>query len=132
MTTAQDYPIQACEWGKYVINGQEHSVFLDGKKGAGKNIRVIGTMVTEWPLPKGHDRKLSLDQISGVFDAGLDVLVVGTGHSAMLEYQKRLPQQIHKKGIREVLFLKTPDACREYNARFQKGERVALLAHGTC
>lgn len=132
MSQTSQLPIQFNEWGKYIVNGQEHSDFLQSKIGAGKNIRIIGTDVTEWVIPKGHDRKLSIDFITGVFGIGIDVLIVGTGHKGMLEYQKRLPGQIKAKGIAEALFLQTTEACAEYNRRFQNGERVALLAHGTC
>ncbi|HEY9077861.1 MAG TPA: Mth938-like domain-containing protein [Anaerolineaceae bacterium] len=120
-------PIEAYEFGKFIIRGEEHS---DQEKGVGKDIRLIGDKVTRWKERKGH--RLYPQMITGVDQPGLEILIIGTGHDALLEVPKEVIDHIKQIGIHEVICLSTMDACQMYNQLFHAGKKIALLAHGTC
>lgn len=120
-------PIERFEWGRFTIAGTIHG---EGHLGAGKDIRVIGTTVTEWAERKGH--LLTFKMITGVFDRGLEVLIIGNGVDGALEVPPDVLKKIRKHGIPDVRVAITPQACGLYNRLYREGRAVALLAHGTC
>ena len=63
-----DGPIEHFSWAKFVIQGKEHSETA----GCGKDIRLIGRIVTEWVERKGH--QLDPNMITGVYGLGIEVL----------------------------------------------------------
>ncbi len=123
-------PIEHFSWGKYVICGIEHSASEKGRIGAGKDIRLIDQEVTEWHERKGH--QLTYSMITGIYDQGIEVLIIGIGVNGAVECPDDVKQKIQAKGISRVILACTPDACAAYNSLFHQGKRVALLAHGTC
>ncbi len=123
-------PVEHFSWGRFTITGSVHAKTPEGKSGKGKDIRIIGTEVTKWKEREGH--LLTIDMITGVFDKGIKKLIIGIGVHGMIECPDKVIKKIQKKGIKEVILKKTPDACKLYNKFFHKGESVALLAHGTC
>ena len=123
-------PIEYFAWAKFVVCGDEHSDSEDGKIGAGKDIRLIGQKVTEWKERKGH--RLTHAMITGVYDQGIEVLIIGMGVNGAVECPKDVRKSIKEKGIGQVILARTPEACAQYNALFHQGKKVALLAHGTC
>jgi hypothetical protein len=122
-------PIEHFSWGKYIICGIEHSASEKGQVGAGKDIRLINQEVTEWRERKGH--QLTDSMITGIYDQGIKVLIIGIGVNGAVECPKKVKKRIQAKGIRKVILARTPDACVLYNALFHQGRLVALLAHGT-
>ncbi len=123
-------PVEHFSWGKFVICGTEHSGGDKGRIGAGKDIRLIGREVTEWHERKGH--LLTHAMITGVYEQGIEVLIVGTGVNGALECPEEVKHRIEARGIPRVILACTPDACALYNSLYRQGTRVALLAHGTC
>lgn len=123
-------PIEHFSWGRFIVSGSLHTKTPEGKSGKGKDIRIIDTEVTKWKEREGH--LLDSDMITGVFDKGIKVLIIGIGVNGMIECPEKVIKKIQKKGIQEVILKKTPDACKLYNRLFHKGKKVALLAHGTC
>jgi hypothetical protein len=123
-------PIEHFSWGKYIICGVEHSASEQGKIGAGKDIRLIDQEVTEWRERKGH--RLSEGMITGVYDRGIEVLIIGIGVNGAVECPKKVKKVIQASGISQVILARTPQACELYNALFHQRRPVALLAHGTC
>jgi hypothetical protein len=119
-------PIERFDWGEFIIDGKRHR---EGK-GAGKDIRIVGSDVTEWAERKGH--LLTADMVKGVYKRGVEVLIIGNGVDQALECPAKVREKIVAKGIPDVRVLPTPDACREYNELHRQGRKVALLAHGTC
>jgi hypothetical protein len=129
MTRFKKGPIERFTWGKFVVRGEEHSE--NGRVvGAGKDIRIVGDKVTPWEEREGH--KLTRKMITGIYDEGVDVLVIGVGAEKRLECPKRVRKDIRKHGIKRVVLAATPKACKKYNELVNSGKRVALLAHGTC
>jgi len=122
--------IEEFTWGKFVVLGKEHSESEDGRVGAGKDIRILGDVVTKWKERKGHE--LTLEMITGIFDHGIDILVIGLGWYGALTCPEAVEQAILHHGITQLILLKTPEACQEYNRLVSEGKKAALLAHGTC
>ena len=122
-----DGPIEEYSRGRFVIVGQTHS---DQGEGVGKDIRLIGTEVSEWKERKGHSLEKSM--VTGVFGRDLDVLIIGIGIDGAIEVPDETRQYIHDNGISRLILKKTPKACEKYNEMYHEGRAVALLAHGTC
>lgn len=125
-----DGPIQEFSWGRFIITGKEHSKTYDAKIGVGKDIRLIGTIVTKWAERKGH--MLSNEMITGIFDQDIEALIIGQGASGALVCPASVQNYIRQRGIIELILLNTPKACKRYNQLYNSGKKVALLAHGTC
>jgi len=96
----------------------------------GKDVRLVGEEVSEWRERKG--RRLKNSMIAGVYDRYLDVLVIGIGVYGAVKRPREVRKTIHEHGISELILKPTPEACATYNELFHRGEKVALLAHGTC
>lgn len=122
-------PIQGASWATFFIDGHEHS---DGEKrvGAGSDLRIIGSEVTPWSERRGH--RLAPAMITGVFDRGLETLILGLGYDQRLDCPPEVVDEIRRRGIPEVILTVTPEACRLFNEAFRAGRRVGLLIHGTC
>ena len=118
------------EWGTFDVCGRRHGKTDKGKVGVGKDIRVIGAEVTEWKERKGHT--LDPSMITGVYDKGIQTLVIGIGVEGAIDCAEEVVRNIKQNGIAEVLLQRTPEACRTYSEMIRLGKRVALLAHGTC
>lgn len=123
-------PIEHFSWGKFIIRGREHSETPDDQVGAGKDIRLIGEEVSEWRERKGHRLKKSM--ITGVYDQDVEVLIIGTGVYGSLKCPKKVQESVRQHGVLQLILETTPRACRIYNDLYRRGERLALLAHGTC
>lgn len=123
-------PIERFSWGRFVVGGEAHSKGPEGRVGAGKDIRLIGATVTPWKERKGHRLKRSM--ITGVYDQGLDVLVIGSGVHGLVEVPEKVRKAVADHGIAELIVEPTVEACGAYNRLHRQGKRVGLLAHGTC
>ncbi len=123
-------PVQWIDWGTFNVCGKRHGKTEEGKVGVGKDIRVIGVEVTEWKERKGHT--LAPSMITGVYDKGIQTLVIGIGVDGAIDCSHRVVRTIKQHGIAEVLLQRTPEACRTYSALLRQGKPAALLAHGTC
>jgi len=123
-------PIERFSWGRFVVCGETHFKGSEGRVGAGKDIRLVGGTVTPWKERKGHRLKRSM--ITGVYDQGLEALIVGSGVHGLLETPEKVRKDVSGHGIAELIVVPTPDACGAYNRLHRLGKRVGLLAHGTC
>ncbi len=122
--------VQWIGWGTFDVCGERHGKTETGKVGVGKDIRVIGIEVTEWKERKGHT--LAPSMITGVYDKGIQTLVIGIGVEGAIDCSEKVVRTIKQNGIAEVLLQRTPEACRTYSAALRQGKPAALLAHGTC
>jgi len=59
-------------------------------------------------------------------------VVIGNGEDGRLHVPEEVVKFLAKNGVEKVIVLRTPDACKEYNRLYHEGQKVALLAHGTC
>ncbi|NLI79885.1 MAG: hypothetical protein GX442_25995 [Candidatus Riflebacteria bacterium] len=122
-------PIESFTWARFVIAGQVHGGPPPGT-GAGKDIRLVGTEVTAWTDRVGH--RLDIAMITGVFDRGLEALILGLGANRAIDCPPEVVAEIRRRGIPQVELADTVAACRRYNELFRQGRKVGLLAHGTC
>jgi hypothetical protein len=127
MFTDPKGPIEKFEWGCFQINGEVHSA--EGK-GVGKDIFMVGEAVQPWAARQGHRLKPSM--VACVIDIRIDTLVIGKGVNGALKVPKKTQKHIRAAGIKTLIIEKTPEACRTYNDLVRRGEKAALLAHGTC
>ncbi|RCK80423.1 MAG: hypothetical protein OZSIB_3169 [Candidatus Ozemobacter sibiricus] len=124
-------PIEAFTWGRFVIAGQEHGRGDPGA-GQGKDLRILfpPLTVTRWAERTGHH--LRIDMITGIFDQGLEVLLLGLGANRAIACPPELVEEIRRRGIPAVELHDTAAACRRFNELVRQGRKVGLLAHGTC
>ena len=127
MFTDPEGPITSFEWGRFQIKGEVHSA--DGE-GVGKDILMLGEEVRPWTARKGH--KLKPSMVECVLGEDIAVLVIGNGVNGALKVSRKTKEKLHAAGIATLVIENTPTACRTYNQLVRKGERAALLAHGTC
>lgn len=113
-------------FGEFTIKGTQHSAL----SGVGKDIRLIGDEVSKWSERKNH--VLNFEMVTGIFDKGIDTLIIGNGHDGVLQVSVDIVEEIKKKGIPNVIVEKTGEAVKDYNTMFKEGKKVAMLAHGTC
>jgi hypothetical protein len=125
--TDPDGPIEEFSWGRFIILGKVHS---DQGEGVGKDIRLIDNSVTEWKERKGH--YLEPTMVTGVLEHSLTTLIIGIGVDSALDVPAETRKHIQDKGISRLILLPTPEACGMYNRLIRSGNRVGLLAHGTC
>lgn len=123
-------PIEEVSWGRFVINGKEHGKHGDGSiVGVGKDICLIGNKLQSWSERKGH--LLTKEMVEQVANAEVDIIIIGNGFYGALEVPEKVKTFLKNKG-KKVIIAHTPEACKYFNQLITKGEKVALLAHGTC
>ncbi len=127
MFTDPEGPIEHFDWGRFTINGKVHSE--DGE-GVGKDIFMLGAEIFPWKARKGH--KLKPEMVACALKKEITVLVIGNGVNGALQVTKKTQNAIREAGIKQLIIERTPEACAVYNRLVRAGERVALLAHGTC
>lgn len=123
-------PIEEISWGRFVIRGKEHAKLSDGTiLGVGKDIRLIGDRLEPWRERKGH--RLTKEMLGNLPESEMEVIIIGNGFYGALEVPNEINDFIKSKG-KTIIVEKTPRACELFNELFNKGKKVALLAHGTC
>jgi hypothetical protein len=120
-------PIERFEWGRFVINGETHSLNGDG---VGKDICILHGEVRAWKERKGH--QLTPFMVRCVLGQGISTLVIGNGVNGALKVKKKTRKAIKEAGIEDLIIERTPQACEIYNRLIREGKSAALLAHGTC
>jgi len=120
-------PINHFSWGRFIIDGTTHSE--DGL-GYGKDICIVGGIVSEWTERHGHNLKKKM--VARIFNLPVDILVIGIGVHSALNVPEETVQELHAHGIADVELHPTHLACARFNELYHQGRRVALLAHGTC
>ncbi|MHB9032449.1 MAG: Mth938-like domain-containing protein [Anaerolineae bacterium] len=126
-----DGPIEAYSFGKFIIQGNEHSEDEKGVVcGAGKDICLTREGISAWQERAGHTLKKKM--LAPALAYMPDYLVIGCGAYERLECPRKLFEYLKEKGIEQVVALPTNEACSAYNLAYKQGTRVMLLAHGTC
>ncbi|KUO41569.1 MAG: hypothetical protein AVW06_01135 [Hadesarchaea archaeon DG-33-1] len=111
--------IDSYEFGRIVIDGRTYTSDV---------IVLLDRVKDGWWRKEGH--KLQVEDIEDAMKEKPDVLVVGTGHSGLVDIPKETADYIKSKGI-ELIAEKTVKATEIYN-RLSKSKRVIAALHLTC
>lgn len=118
-------PITHFEWARFTINGIVHG----SGEGAGKDILLSEEGVSAWYEREGH--KLKSEMLTRALKRKPEVLLIGTGVNGALEIGNKARKAAQAAGV-QLVAMRTPQACQEYNRLCHLGKKVVLLAHGTC
>ena len=111
--------IDSYEFGRIVIDGRTYT----------SDVIIFPNRVKEgWWRKEGH--RLHVEDIEEAVKEKPDVLVVGTGHSGLVDIPKETADYIKSKGI-ELIAENTAKATEIYN-RLSKSKRVIAALHLTC
>ena len=101
---------------------------VDGEKHTNDLIVLPDRVVGNWWRDQGH--RLSPDDLDAVFDAGPDVLVVGTGAQGVMDVPPETRQAVTDAGM-DLRVARTGEAWRIYND-LQDEREAAGAFHLTC
>jgi hypothetical protein len=103
-------------------------ITVDGRTYTSDVIIYPGRVDSSWWRKEGH--RLQPADLQGVVEARPGVLVIGTGHSGVMEVPEETVEFLKSKGI-EVRAAPTAEAVRIFNGLSGKKAAVAAL-HLTC
>lgn len=87
------------------------------------------TVKCGWRRKEGHS--LSIEDLEGVIDPGVKILVVGTGYYGRMQVPPRTRQYVESQGI-ELRVANTTDAVEQFNALQKHCAAVVAALHLTC
>jgi len=111
--------IQEYRFGRMVVDGEEHTRDL---------ILLPDRVVSGWWRKEGH--RLDVDDLRVVFEAGPEVLVVGTGAYGMMKVPEETRRAVEAAGI-QLRAARTGEAWRTYQD-LRGRHRTAGAFHLTC
>ncbi len=111
--------IEHYRFGAVTVDGQRHTRDL---------IILPERIVAGWWRKEGH--ALHPDDLTAVFEAAPEVLVVGTGAYGMMRVTEETRRALATAGIR-LIAVPTAKAVKTYNA-LREETRVAAALHLTC
>ncbi len=126
----RDSLIEEVKWGKFVIDGIEHSKNYGKRRGKGKDLKIVGKNVESWREREGH--LLTKDMVKDIADKEIEVLIIGTGFDGTMVVPDRIERYLKNHGVSEIIIKKTPEACTCYNKLYKQQRNVGMLVHGTC
>ncbi|TFF92944.1 hypothetical protein EU546_06890 [Candidatus Thorarchaeota archaeon] len=111
--------IEDYEFGRIVIDGK---VYTD-------DVILIGdTVHPDWWRKRGHE--LQPVDLKEVFNASVDLLIVGTGYYGRMSVPDSTREAIEEEGL-NLIVEKTGDATQIYNEQ-QSKDGVAAALHLSC
>lgn len=105
------------------------SIKINGKEYTSDVIVYPEKIDTNWWRKEGHS--LIPEDITEIIKYKPDVLIVGCGSSGCLAMPGPTKKFIEEQGI-DLIELSTSEACKEFNKRLEKKERVVAALHLTC
>jgi len=116
--------IDATAFGSITINGQkiEHDVILRLDGSIEKRKKKLSKKVY------GTSHIVSLEEAKYVYERGAELLVIGTGHSGLLELSEEAERYFKKQGCK----VKTKNTTKAIHLWNSSGENVIGLIHITC
>ncbi len=112
--------IESYDFGRIVVDGKEYTTDL---------IIFPDRVEDGWWRKVGH--QLHIEDIEEVVDKVPDVLVVGTGYSALMKVPAETKRYIEEREI-ELVIQPTKRACETYNKLIQSGKKAVAAFHLTC
>jgi len=103
---------------------------IDGETYTSDVLVWPGNVDDSWWRKEGHN--LCLEDLKGLLDKDLDVLVIGRGANGVMQVPDQTVEQV-KKSCPEVHVAKTAKACEKYNELVDRPDtRVGAALHLTC
>lgn len=103
-------------------------IVIDGKTYTSDLIVYPDSINSSWWRKEGH--YLQEEDLTDIMAAHPDVLVIGTGHSGVMQVPKKTLEFVKSKGS-EVVAKKTGEAVRFFNEH-QKSGKIVGAFHLTC
>jgi len=103
-------------------------IVISGKTYASDLIIYPDRIDASWWRKTGHT--LSLEDIPGIFQENLEVLIIGTGYFGLMKVDEAVLQQAKSRGL-EVFIEKTKNAVDEFNRISERKKTIAAF-HLTC
>jgi hypothetical protein len=111
--------IEAYDFGAVTIDGVTYTA----------DLKIIdGKVIPNWWRVEGHN--LLVDDIGDILSERPDIVVVGTGHSGLMQVSDEVRQALVRAGI-QLVAKPTGEACGIFND-LSASKRVAFAAHLTC
>lgn len=104
------------------------SIVIDGRNYTHDVIILPDRVIPDWWRQSGHT--LRPGDLSAVFDAAPEALVVGIGASGRMRVTRETEEALTAAGI-HLFPAPTEEACQMYN-RLRERQRVAAALHLTC
>ncbi len=111
--------IDSYDFGKIVVDGVTYTSDLT---------LAEGKVDSSWWRKEGH--RLDPEDLESVLATKPDILIIGTGHSGVMEVPPETQEFLRKKGI-EYKILRTEEACKIFN-KIVGTRSVAAALHLTC
>ncbi len=111
--------VESYAFGEMVVDGQAYTNDV---------ILLPERVVSNWWRDQGH--RLSGNDLTEVFEAQPEVLVVGTGAHGVMKVPRKTRQAVQEAGI-ELRIAETGDAWRTYNDLREERETAGAF-HLTC
>lgn len=118
--------IEECGFGRITIDGKTYTsdvIIYSGGPGGSDRVNA------SWWRREGH--KLQPEDLTEVFAAEPEVLVVGQGNPGLMRVTQAAREAAARRGI-ELVVCKTKEACRRYNDLAAEGRKVVAALHLTC
>ncbi|MBS7623332.1 Mth938-like domain-containing protein [Candidatus Bathyarchaeota archaeon] len=106
-------------------------IVIDGKRYTA-DVIILPNKVREgwWRKEGGRLHLEDLQEVLGFKDS-IDSLVIGTGHSGIMQVPNEVARELTARNI-EVTVEPTKQACKTFNELVKSGRRVAAALHLTC
>ena len=104
-------------------------ITIDGKQYTSDVMVFPDHVDSSWWRLEGH--KLQPEDLTDVFAAQPEVLVVGQGNPGLMRVPQATREAAAERGI-ELVVCKTKEACQRYNELATQGKKVVAALHLTC
>jgi hypothetical protein len=111
--------IDSYDFGRIKINGKHYTTDL---------LVFPNKIKADWWRKEGH--RLHIADLKEALEAKPEVLVVGTGHSGMMDVPPETRSYVESQGI-ELVVQKTAEACKTFN-RLAESRTVVAALHLAC
>lgn len=111
-------------FGKIIVNGLSYKdVLIVGDEVFSRNKEALRAVY-------GTSHFLSEEEVKKLLQGSPQAIVIGAGHSKMLQVDQQVVENLKEKCL--VYVLSTPKAIRKFNQLKKEKKKVNALFHTTC